>query len=648
MAKLTLTDIQGQYASTTELNNNFALIETAIENTVSRDGTTPNTMSTDLDMNSNRISNLVDGTLPQHAATYNQVVTAQVESITDPNITRLASKAAAVALTLTSADDGKKMFITSDDGGEFTIRYDATAPYADNGGSYCGTEFIPTGGDGTIGFVRDHSGGVLVEWFGAVADGSTDNTTAIHNARDGGNDVLVFTDGVYAHTGLSANVANQKFDFINGASLFLINNSNTTSISVTANNVIINNPTIDGNKVNQTGGNGISITNVDDCRVLNATATDVKNYGIYGDRSDGLKIKDCTVIDSDNIGIFVEVTVNQDIIDLEVTGCYVDRSSLGVSIGEGGLKVRAATGFDLPRSNVSNNTVIMPVSPTDTAAICIEVWQSENGVISNNRTYNGYMGISAATVSATAISNNTCYGASTYGIELAVSCSDSVVSSNTINGGGVTTNGIILSTTPTNNIISDNSVSNLKTTGTIRGIKCQDGVGHSFSGNNINISSGYAYEMANCTEFSITGGNLDGNSLASKAIILDESYKCAISGVTATDFTQDGVLLFGGSAVTFSYISIVGNTFNNAGLAYKTSFTGGAAIGVRVVVNSNGGYTQNIREALYDIRDLWSTGSPEGVHTAGVGSTYMRRDGGTGTVLYIKETGTGNTGWVAK
>ena len=42
------------------------------------------------------------------------------------------------------------------------------------------------------------------------------------------------------------------------------------------------------------------------------------------------------------------------------------------------------------------------------------------------------------------------------------------------------------------------------------------------------------------------------------------------------------------------------------------------------------------------------TGSPEGVVTAPVGTLYQRLDGGAGTTLYVKETGTGNTGWVAK
>jgi hypothetical protein len=47
---------------------------------------------------------------------------------------------------------------------------------------------------------------------------------------------------------------------------------------------------------------------------------------------------------------------------------------------------------------------------------------------------------------------------------------------------------------------------------------------------------------------------------------------------------------------------------------------------------------------------FWSsgTGSPEGVLTANIGSLYSRTDGGANTTLYVKESGTGNTGWVAK
>lgn len=42
------------------------------------------------------------------------------------------------------------------------------------------------------------------------------------------------------------------------------------------------------------------------------------------------------------------------------------------------------------------------------------------------------------------------------------------------------------------------------------------------------------------------------------------------------------------------------------------------------------------------------SGSPEGVVTATVGKIYARTDGGAGSTLYVKESGSGNTGWIAK
>ncbi len=42
------------------------------------------------------------------------------------------------------------------------------------------------------------------------------------------------------------------------------------------------------------------------------------------------------------------------------------------------------------------------------------------------------------------------------------------------------------------------------------------------------------------------------------------------------------------------------------------------------------------------------SGSPETAVTAIVGSIFMRTDGGASTSIYVKESGTGNTGWVAK
>ncbi len=44
---------------------------------------------------------------------------------------------------------------------------------------------------------------------------------------------------------------------------------------------------------------------------------------------------------------------------------------------------------------------------------------------------------------------------------------------------------------------------------------------------------------------------------------------------------------------------------------------------------------------------LTGVGTPEGNITAPVPTVYLRSDGGTNTTLYVKESGSGNTGWAA-
>jgi hypothetical protein len=85
MAKLTLTDIQNIYGNSTAaeqaINNNFAAIEQAIENTLSRDGTIPNQIGVNLDMDENRITNLAPGINGSDAATVSQL-----QSISSPQL----------------------------------------------------------------------------------------------------------------------------------------------------------------------------------------------------------------------------------------------------------------------------------------------------------------------------------------------------------------------------------------------------------------------------------------------------------------------------------------------------------------------------------------------------------------------------------
>ncbi len=52
--------------------------------------------------------------------------------------------------------------------------------------------------------------------------------------------------------------------------------------------------------------------------------------------------------------------------------------------------------------------------------------------------------------------------------------------------------------------------------------------------------------------------------------------------------------------------------------------------------------------ARKEMNIITDNGSPEAVFTAPIGSLYLRQNGGANTTLYVKESGTGNTGWIAK
>lgn len=62
---------------------------------------------------------------------------------------------------------------------------------------------------------------------------------------------------------------------------------------------------------------------------------------------------------------------------------------------------------------------------------------------------------------------------------------------------------------------------------------------------------------------------------------------------------------------------------------------------------------QRIRQLEALVRQLQGAiqrgaGTPEGNVVAPVGTAFLRTDGGAGTTLYVKESGTGSTGWVGK
>jgi hypothetical protein len=52
--------------------------------------------------------------------------------------------------------------------------------------------------------------------------------------------------------------------------------------------------------------------------------------------------------------------------------------------------------------------------------------------------------------------------------------------------------------------------------------------------------------------------------------------------------------------------------------------------------------------AEFQGRVRFGEGDPEGTVEAPVATLFLRTDGGAASTLYVKESGTGNTGWQAK
>jgi hypothetical protein len=84
-------------------------------------------------------------------------------------------------------------------------------------------------------------------------------------------------------------------------------------------------------------------------------------------------------------------------------------------------------------------------------------------------------------------------------------------------------------------------------------------------------------------------------------------------------------------------------TFGGTDATFPALARSGTSASFDVVLANNSGFA-----SIQDLYRRFGTGTPEAAVTAPVGAVYHRTDGGAGTSFYVKESGTGNTGWVAK
>jgi hypothetical protein len=176
-------------------------------------------------------------------------------------------------------------------------------------------------------------------------------------------------------------------------------------------------------------------------------------------------------------------------------------------------------------------------------------------------------------------------------------------------------------------------------------------------GTGSNTSSGqFIRNSANTGSPSLYLGKTRGTTVNSNTVVVSGDILGRIDFLGA-----DGTNLVRGASI---YVTVDGTPGTNdmpGKLAFLTSPDGTVSPVERLTIDNAGVVTVSSENLSFNTAGkgllftgnssvIWRCGSgtPEGAVTAPVGSLFTRTDGGLLSTLYVKESGTGNTGWVAK
>lgn len=503
--------------------------------------------------------------------------------------------------------------------------------------------------------------------FGATGNGTTDDRAAIQSAinacsSSGDRDVYL-PSGTYLVT--QAGSAFYNLDLpagirLRGASQAgaVIKQAAGTAgsvriLQITGDDIHVEDLTLDGNKANQ--------------------AADEHRAGIFATSTNRLVVHNVTAQNFTGDGFYLYVGANQSTLrNVYATGNARNGITLGASI----------TGAVVTASRFIGNAAQQVDS------------EPGSGATVNN------ISITDCTIDGAGVSND--YALTVSGSGSASRSYGWTVAGNTINGGifvvwtdgvGIVGNkGINPTTKPsvtvyrksTNVSIASNDFRMTQTTVNSLGAISVIGTGAgqtpervAVTGNTVKVDLATAVAVLSTGAVSLTvnGNHLRGAGAASagdtgiylRATIPTEDFRSVvITDNTISDFGQYGVVVNGNLTSRLLALDISHNMFDDdsptptmttamklddgTGAVKQLSLIGNQLLGgVATAVASYPAGVAVLIGGTPSASPVYSVvGTPEGQVTAPVGATAVRRDGGAGTTFYVKESGTGNTGWVAK
>jgi len=343
MAKLTLTDESSGFQTTTQRNANYTAIENALENTLSRDGTGPNAMGANLDMNSKKVINLAEPTNNTDAVRYidllNKTVNPSVwegASYIVDNVTQLKA--------LTGLTTGVYIRVagyhTKNDLGGGLFYYDsASAATADNG-----RYITPNTMAGR--FIRILPHLIIPQLWGAKGDGTTDDSPAIQAT-------VIAVQAGYGNNGFSGSASSEYIHFPAGvyrlATTINVQSYNTlagerASFKPDAGVVCFNFVSSYQNRVDnlvfiggswaikfQTGNVDTSTVTIENCEFQDQTSGHIQTSALSA--STLFRIKHCKFYNNSADAAFIGVDLLGG--SLHLTACWVTTAQTFIRNGDG-------------------------------------------------------------------------------------------------------------------------------------------------------------------------------------------------------------------------------------------------------------------------------------------------------------------------